>query len=152
MENKLEIFSLEQLGGQLLDFSGPPSRTRRKPQPIKRGANILKATLTNRTAIYVRNLHSDQDPEQQLHDDLRRCRDYCKEQELEVVIEYSDPWNRWKDFRQMMLAATGRRPPFDNLMVSNYTSRFVPYPGYIIHCHDLLRKNDVIVRQPPRRV
>ena len=151
MAKKLGIVSLDQLGQPPI-FPSRPSRTRRKPQPIKREENSLKVPPTNRTAIYVRNLHFDQDPEQQLQDDLRRCRDYCKEQELEVVIEYSDPWNSWKDFRQMMLAATGRRPPFDNLMVSNYTSRFVPYPGYIIHCHDLLRKNDVTVRQPPRRV
>ena len=147
MEEKLGMVNLEQLG-QPLTF---PNRPRRKPEPIKREENSLRVPPTNRTAIYVRNLSVDQDPEQKLQHDLRRCREYCKEQALEVVIEYSDPKGSWKKFRQMMTVATGRRPPFDNLMVSNYTSRFVPYPGYIIHCHDLLRKNDVTVRQPPRR-
>ena len=149
MEKKLEIFSLEQLGGQPLDFSGPPSRTRRKPQPIKRGANILRAPLTNRTAIYVRNLHSDQDPEQQLHDDLRRCREFCKEEGFEVTVEYSDPKGGWEEFRKMMLAATGQRPPFDNLVVSNYVSRFSPHPAYVMNCSQILRKNGVTVRQAP---
>ena len=30
----------------------------------------------------------------------------------------------------MMTVATGRRPPFDNIVVSNFNSRFAPYPAY----------------------
>ena len=67
-----------------------------------------------RTAIYVRNLPDDQDPEQKLQAELELCRDYCKEQGLEVIIEYSDPKGSRKAFDHMMAVATGRRPPFDN--------------------------------------
>ena len=67
-----------------------------------------------RTAIYVRNLPDDQDPEQKLQAELELCRDYCKKQGLEVIIEYSDPKGSRKTFDHMMAVATGRRPPFDN--------------------------------------
>ena len=122
MEKKLGMVNLEQLG-QPLTY---PNRLRRKPAPIKREESSLKVPPTNRTAIYVRNLPSDQDPEQHLQDDLRRCREYCKEQGLEVVVEYSDPKGTWKECSQMMLAATAKRPPFDNMVVSNINRRFAP--------------------------
>ena len=145
MEEKLGMVNLEQLG-QPLTF---PNRPRRKPEPIKREENSLRVPPTNRTAIYVRNLSVDQDPEQKLQHDLRRCREYCKEQALEVVIEYSDPKGSWKEFRQMMTVATGRRPPFDNVVVSNINSRFAPYPAYNMDCREHLRNNGVTVRQVP---
>ena len=148
MDIRLGPVSLEQLG-QPLTY---PNWPRRKPEPIKREENSLKVPPTNRTAIYVRNLSVDQDPEQKLQDDLRRCREYCKQQALEVVIEYSDPKGSWKEFRQMMTAATGRRPPFDNVMVSSINSRFAPYPAYNMDCREHLRKNGVIVRLVPPSV
>ena len=148
MEKKLGIVSLEQLGQPPIF----PSQLRRKPAPVKREENTLQVPPTNRTAIYIRNLQVDQDPEQQLQDDLRRCREFCKEEGLEVVIEYSDPKGKWKEFRQMMLAATGRRPPFDNLVVSNYTSRFAPHPAYVMNCREHLRRSGVTVKQPPPSV
>ena len=49
----------------------------------------------------------------------------------------------------MMLAATGKRPPFDNVVVSNINSRFAPYPTYNRDCCEHLRKNGVTVRQAP---
>ena len=146
MEEKLGMVNLEQLG-QPLTF---PNRPRRAPEPSQREDNSLKVPPTNRTAIYVRNLPSDQDPEQKLQDDLRRCREYCEEQALEVVVEYSDPRGSWKEFRQMMTAATGRRPPFDHVVVSNVRSRFAPYPAYNMDCREHLRKNGITVRQPPK--
>ena len=91
METKLGVVTLEQLG-QLPTY---PNRPRRTPEPTQREENPLQVPPTNRTAIYVRNLPADQDPEQKLQDDLRRCREYCKEQALEVVIEYSDPKGSW---------------------------------------------------------
>ena len=106
MEKKLGVVTLEQLG-QLPTY---PNRPRRNPEPIQREENPLQVPPTNRTAIYVRNLPGDQDPEQKLQDDLHLCHDYCKEQELEVVVEYSDPKGSWKAFDQMMAVATGRRP------------------------------------------
>ena len=145
MEKKLGFVTLEQLGQ-------PPtylSRTLRTPEPTPREENPLKVPPTNRTAIYVRSLTADQDPEQKLQDDLRRCREYCKEQALEVVIEYSDSKGSWKEFRQMITVATGRRPPFDNIVVSNINSRFAPYPAYNMDCREHLRKNGVTVRQVP---
>ena len=145
MEEKLGVVTLEQLG-QPLTY---PNRPRRTPEPIQREENPRKVPPTNRTAIYVRNLPADQDPEQKLQDDLRRCREYCKQQALEVVIEYSDPKASWKEFCQMMTVATGRRPPFDNIVVSNIRSRFAPYPAYNMDCREHLRKNGVIVRPAP---
>ena len=148
MEKKLGVVTLEQLG-QPLTY---PNRPRRDPEPIKREENSLKVPPTNRTAIYVRNLSVDQDPEQKLQDDLRRCREYCTEQALEVVIEYSDPKGSWKEFRQMMAVATGRRPPFDNVVVSSINSRFAPYPAYNMDCREHLQNNGVTVRQAPPSV
>ena len=142
MEKKLGMVTLEQLGQPPTH----PNRPRRTPEPTQRAEHPLQVPPTNRTAIYVRNLPADQDPEQKLQDDLRRCREYCKEQELEVVIEYSDPKGSWKEFRQMMTVATGRRPPFDNVVVSSINSRFAPYPAYNMDCREHLRKNGVIVR------
>ena len=49
----------------------------------------------------------------------------------------------------MMTAATGRRPPFDNIVVSNINSSFASYPAYNMDCHEHLRKNGVIVRLVP---
>ena len=147
-QTKLGVATLEQLG-QPPTY---PNRPRRTPEPSQREENPLQVPPTNRTAIYVRNLPSDQDPEQKLQDDLRRCREYCKEQALEVVIEYSDPKGSWKEFRQMMTVATGRRPPFDNIVVSSINSRFAPYPAYNMDCRDHLRKNGVTVRQVPPSV
>ncbi len=106
MEKKLGVVTLEQLG-RLLTFPNRPCRT---PEPTQREENPLQVPPTNRTATYVRNRPAAQDPEQKLQDDLRRCREYCKEQALEVVIEYSDPKGSRKEFRQMMTVATGRRP------------------------------------------
>ena len=145
MEQKLGVVTLEQLG-QPLTY---PNRPRRAPGPIQREENPLKVPPTNRTAIYVRNRSADHEPEQKLQDDLRRCREYCKEQALEVVIEYSDPKGSWKEFRQMMTVATGRRPPFDNIVVSNINSRFAHYPAYNMDCLQHLRKNGVTVRPVP---
>ena len=145
MEKKLGVVTLEQLG-QLPTY---PNRPRRNPEQIQREENPLQVPPTNRTAIYVRNLPADQDPEQKLQEDLRRCREYCKEQALEVVIEYSDPNGSWREFRQMMTVATGRRPPFDNIVVSNITSRFAPYPAYNMDCRQHLQKNGVTVRSVP---
>ena len=51
----------------------------------------LQVPPSNRTAIYVRNLPIDQDPEEKLQADSELCHEYCKEHELEVVIEYSNP-------------------------------------------------------------
>ena len=141
METKLGVVTLEQLG----ERPTYPNRPRRKPEPTQKEENSPKVPPTNRTAIYVRTLRADQDPEQKLQEDLRRCREYCKEPALEVVIEYSDPKGRWKEFRQMMTAATGRRPPFDNVVVSKFNSRFAPYPAYNMDCHQHLRKNGVTV-------
>ena len=148
MEKKLGVVTLEHLG-QLLTH---PNRPRRTPEPTQRKENPLQVPPTKRTAIYVRNLPADKDPEQKLQEDLRRCRDYCKEQALEVVIEYSDPKGSWKEFRQMMTVATGRRPTFDNIVVSNINSRFAPYPAYNMDCREHLRKNGVIVRLVPPSV
>ena len=148
MDMKLGMVTLEQLG-QLPTY---PNRPRRTPEPSQREENPLQVPPTNRTAIYVRNLPADQYPEQKLQDDLRRCREYCKQQALEVVIEYSDPKGSWKEFRQMMTAATGRRPPFDNIVVSNFNSRFAPYPAYNMDCREHLRKNGVIIRPVPPSV
>ena len=148
METKLGVVTLEQLG-QPLTY---PNRPRRDPEPSQREENPLKVPPTNRTAIYVRNLPSDQVPEQKLQDDLRRCREYCTEQALEVVIEYSDPKGSWKEFRQMMTVATGSRPAFDNVVVSNINSRFAPYPAYNMDCREHLQNNGVTVRQVPPSV
>ena len=145
MEMKLGMVTLEQLG-QRPTYRNRP---RRKPEPTHQEENPLQVPPTNRTAIYVRNLPTDQDPEQKLQDDLQLCREYCKEQALEVVIEYSDPKASWKEFRQMMTVATGRRPPFDNIVVSNIRSRFAPYPAYNMDCCQHLRKNGVIIRSVP---
>ena len=125
MEKKLGVVTLEQLGQPPTH----PNRPRRDPQPTQREENPLQGS-TNQPDRHLRqDLPADQDPEQKLQDDLRRCREYCEEQELEVVIEYSDPKGSWKEFRQMMTVATGRRPPFDNIVVSNFDTRFAPYPG-----------------------
>ena len=148
MEKKLGMVNLEQLG-QPLTY---PNRPRRAPEPIQTEENTLQVPSTNRTAIYVRTLPNDQDPEQKLQDDLRRCREYCKDQALEVVIEYSDPKGSWKEFRQMMTVATGRRPPFDNVVVSNINRRFAPDPEYVIKCYKLLRNNGVTLMHPPQGV
>ena len=148
MEKKLGVVTLEQLGQR----PTYPNRPRRTPERSQREENPLKVPPTNRTAIYVRNLPADQDPEEKLQEDLRRCREYCTEQALEVVIEYSDPKGSWKEFRQMMTVATGRRPPFDNIVVSNIKSRFAPYPAYNMDCREHLRKNGVIVRPVPPSV
>ena len=145
MEKKLGMVTLEQLGQR----PTYPNRPRRDPEPTQREENPLQVPPTNRTAIYVRNLPSDQDPEQKLQDDLRLCRDYCKEQALEIVIEYSGPKRSWKGFRQMMTVATGRRLPFDNIVVSNLRSRFAPYPAYNMDCREHLQKNGVTVRSVP---
>ena len=145
MEKKLGVVTLEQLGQPPTH----PNRPRPTPEPIPREENPLRVPPTNGTAIYVKNLPADQDPEQKLRDDLRRCREYCKEQALEVVIEYSDPKGSWKEFHQMMTVATGRRPPFDNIVVSNFNSRFAPYPAYNMDCYQHLRKNGVTVRSVP---
>ena len=112
MEMKLEMVTLEQLGQRL------PHRTfpRRNPEAAQSEQNSLQVPPNNRTATYVRNLPTDQHPETKLQADLELCRGYCKEQELEVVIEYSDPKGSWKEFRQMMTAALGRRPTFDNIV------------------------------------
>ena len=145
MDMKLGMVTLEQLG-QLPTY---PNRPRRTPEPSQREENPLQVPPTNRTAIYVRNLPADQYPEQKLQDDLRRCREYCKQQALEVVIEYSDPKGSWKEFRQMMTVATGHRPPFDNVVVSSINSRFAPYPAYNMDCREHLQNNGVTVRQVP---
>ena len=142
MEKKLGVATLKQLGQQPTH----PNRPRRDPQPIPREENPLQVTPTNRTAIYVRNLPADQNPEQKLQDDLPRCREYCEQQALEIVTEYFGPKGRWKEFRQMMTIATGRGPPFDNIMVSNIKSRFAPYPAYNMDCREHLRRNGVTVR------
>ena len=141
MEMKLGMVTLEQLGQRLPQRNRP----RRNPQLAQREENPLQVPPTNRTAIYVRNLPADQNPEQKLQDDLQLCREYCKEQALEVVIEYSDPKGIWKEFRQMMTTALGRRPTFDNIVVSNLRSRFAPDPVYNTDCHQHLRKNGVTV-------
>ena len=107
MEKKLGMVNLEQLGQPPTH----PNRPRRTPEPTQKEENPLKVPPTNQTAIYVRNRPADQDPEQKLQDDLRRCREYCKEQALEVVIEYSDPKGSWKKFSQMMTAATRPQAP-----------------------------------------
>ena len=146
MEKKLGMVTLKQLG-QLPTY---PNRPRRDPEPSRREENPLQVPPNNRTAIYVRNIPADQDPEQKLQEDLRRCREYCKEQALEVVIEYSDPNGSWRKFRQMMIAATGRRPPFDNIVVSNINSRFAPYPAYNMDCREHLRKNRVLLHSARR--
>ena len=148
MEEKLGVVTLEQLG-QPPTY---PNRPRRDPQPTQREENPLRVPPTTRTAIYVRTLRADQDPEQKLQDDLRRCREYCEEQALEVVIEYSDPKGSWEKFRHMMTAATGRRPPFDHVVVSNFDTRFSPYPAYNMDCHRRLLKNGVTVRSVPPSV
>ena len=148
MEKKLGVVTLEQLGQPPTH----PNRPRRDPQPTPREENLLRVPPTNQTAIYVRNLPADQDPEQKLQDDLRRCREYCKEQALEVVIEYSDPKGSWKEFRHMMTLATGPRPTFDNIVVSNFDTRFSPYPAYNMDCHRRLMKNGVTVRPVPPSV
>ena len=145
MEKKLGMVSLEQLGQRHPQRNQPL----RKPEPTRREENPLQVPPTNRTAIYVRNIPADEDPEQQLQEDLRRCREYCTEQEFEVVIEYSDANASWKEFRQMMTVATGRRPPFDNIVVSNINSRFAPYPAYNIFFREHLRNNGVTVRLVP---
>ena len=142
METKLGVVTLEQLGQRPTHRNRP----RRNPEPTQREENPLQLPPTNRTAIYVRNLPADQDPEQKLQDDLQLCREYCKEHALEVVIEYSDPKGKWKEFRQMMTAATGRRPTFDNIVVSNIRNRFAPDPAYNMDCRQHLRKNGVTVR------
>ena len=147
MEKKLGMVTLEQLGQPPTH----PNRPRRTPEPTQREENPLRVP-TNRTAIYVRNRPSDQDPEQKLQDDLRRCREYCKKQALGVVIEYSDSTGGWKKFRQMMTAATGHRPPFDYVVVSNFDTRFSPYPAYNMDCHRRLMKNGVTVRPVPPSV
>ena len=148
MENKLGVVSLEQLG-QPLTY---PNRPRRTPEPTQREENPLKVPPSSRTANYVRNLPADQDPEQKLQDDLRRCREYCEEQALEVIIEYSDPQGSWKRFRQMMTVATGRRPPFDNIVVSNIRSRFARNDMENIESRQQLRENGVTVRSPTPEV
>ena len=148
MEKKLGVVTLEQLGQR----PSYRNRPRRDPDPIQSEETSLQVPPSNRTAIYVRSISSDQDPEQKLQEDLRRCREYCKEQALEVVIEYSDPKGSWNEFRQMMTVATGRRPPFDNIVVTNFRSRFAPYPSYNMDCYQHLRKNGVIVRPVPPSV
>ena len=65
MEMKLGPVSLEQLGQR----QPQPNRPRRKPEPTQREENPLQVPPNNRTAIYVRNLPADQDPEQKLQDD-----------------------------------------------------------------------------------
>ena len=142
MEKKLGVVTLEQLG-QPLTYT---NQVRRAPEPIHREQNPLQVPSSNRTAIYVRNRPADQHPEQKLQDELRRCREYCKKKALEVVIEYSDPKGSWKEFRQMMIVATGRTTPFDNIEVSNFDARFAPYPAYNMDCLQHLRKNGVTVR------
>ena len=141
MEKKLGVATLEQIGQQPTH----PNRPRRPPEPIHRQENPPRVPPTNQTAIYVRNLPADQDPEQKLQDDLQLCREYCKEHALEVVIEYSDPKGTWKEFRQTMTVATGRRPPFDNILVSNIRNRFAPDPAYNMDCLQKLRENGVTV-------
>ena len=143
MEKKLGVVTLEQLGQ-------PPTyinRPRRTPEPIQREENPLKVPPTNRTAIYVRSLPADPDPDQKLQEDLRRCREYCKEQALEVVIEYSDPKGSWKEFRQMMTVATGHRSPFDNIVVSSY-HKFGRHQMEAMDCRENLRENGVLLRSP----
>ena len=49
----------------------------------------------------------------------------------------------------MMIVATGRTTPFDNIEVSNFDARFAPYPAYNMDCLQHLRKNGVIVRPMP---
>ena len=49
----------------------------------------------------------------------------------------------------MMTVATGSRPPFDNIVVSNFDTRFAPYPAYNMDCHRRLLKNGVTVRPVP---
>ena len=142
METKLGMVTLEQLGQRPTHRNRP----RRNPEPTQREENPIQVPSTNRTAIYVRNLPSDQDPEQKLHDDLQLCREYCKEHGLEVVIEYSDPNDSWKAFDQMMAVATGRRPPFDNIVVSNFRKRIARNTVEHVDCRRQLRENDVTVK------
>ena len=52
----------------------------------------------------------------------------------------------------MMAVATGRRPPFDNVVVSSINSRFAPYPAYNMDCREHLQNNGVTVRQAPPSV
>ena len=49
----------------------------------------------------------------------------------------------------MMTVATGRRPTFDNIVVSNFDNRFAPYSAYNMDCHRHLLKNGVTVRPVP---
>ena len=116
MDIRLGPSFLEQLGQP----PTRPNRPRRKPEPTQKEENPLPTAPTNRTAIYVRNLPADQDPEKRLQHDLALSRGHCKKQGLEIVTEYSDPKGRWKAFDQMMAVATGRRPPFGNIVVSTY--------------------------------
>ena len=72
METKLGVVTLDQLGQR-------PTRrnlSRRKPEPTKREENPLQVPPNNRTAIYVRNLPADQDPETKLQADLELCREH----------------------------------------------------------------------------
>ena len=142
MEMKLGMVTLEPLGQR------PTRRNRphRKPEPTQREENPLQGPPSNRTAIYVRNLPSDQDPEQKLQADLALCRDYCKEQGLEVVIEYSDPKGSWKAFDQMMAVATGNKPPFDNIVVPSFRNSFARDTIQNIECRQQLRQNGVTVK------
>ena len=45
----------------------------------------------------------------------------------------------------MMTAATGRRPPFDNVMVSSYT-KFGRHQMEAMDCRQKLRENGVLLR------
>ena len=76
---------------------------------------------------------------------VQLCREYCKEQALEVVIEYSDPKGIWKAFDQMMAVATGRRPPFDNIVVSSYP-KLGRHEMEAMDCRQKLRENGVLLR------
>ena len=78
---KLGVMTLEQLGHQYPQ----PNRPSEKPKPPQKEENSLQAAPSARTAIYTRNLSSDEDPEQKIQDDLARCRDYCKERGLELA-------------------------------------------------------------------
>ena len=145
MDMKLGMVTLEQLG-QPLTY---PSRYPQGIEPTQRNRDPYQAPPTNVAAIYVRNRPADEDPEQKLQDDLRRCREYCEKQAFNIFIEYSDPKGSWEKFRQMMIVATGRRPPFDNVVVSNFDTRFSPYPAFNMDCHRRLLKNGVTIRPAP---
>ena len=132
MEKKLGPVSLEQLG-QLPTY---PNRPRRTPEPIPEGGGpsprFHQPTVRPSTSGTSQPTRTRSRNFKMIYGAAAST---ARNRHSRSSSSTPIPREAGRKFRQMMTVATGRRPPFDNIMVSNINSRFAPYPAYNMDCY-----------------